>query len=97
MSAYVQFSAQNQVKNKTKNFTPRKFCAFGPSSPFGYAPEHLKKNWAFAPSPLPPPQKRSRYATGYHKTFASLYCQHARVKKSYIPGVTKKDMAKGKF
>ena len=40
------------------------------------------------------PQKTPSYATGYYKTFASLYCQHVRVRKSNIPGVTQKGYGK---
>ena len=85
------FRPKSSEKQK-KNFTPRKFCALrsSSSSPLGYAPEHVKNNWAFAS------QNRPSSATGYYKAFVSLYCQHARVKKSNrpIPGVTKQGYGK---
>ena len=61
-----------------------------PAAPLDTPLNTRKNTWEFAP------QNRPSHATGYCKTFASLYCQHVRVKKiiNRYRLLQNKDMAK---
>ena len=73
-----------------KNVTPRKFCAFSPSTfPLDTPLNTWKKKLGICP-----PKQVYSYDTGYNKTFASLYCQHVHVKKVIYRVLQNKDMAK---